>query len=114
MAAIWSIVNLDRQLSIDDKADVVTTVHWQVVDLETVGSGDDAIKHYGSRYGSVGLDTSDLSSFTPYEDITEENAIAWAKAAMGDDQVAQYEQSVANQIQESKTPTTGTGRPWND
>ena len=114
MAAIWSIVNLDRKVSFDDKADVVTTVHWQLVDLETVGSGNDEIKYYGSSYGSVGLDTSDLSSFTPYADITEPDAIAWAKAAMGDDQVAQYEQSVADQIQNLKTPTTETGVPWND
>lgn len=112
MAATWSITNLDRQVSLDDKVDVVTTVHWQVVDLETVGSGDDAMEHHGSCYGSVGLDTSDLSSFTAYADITESDAIAWAKAAMGDDQVAAYEKSVADQITESKTLTTKTGKPF--
>tara|TARA_Y100001963_G_C6577288_1_gene351680 strand:- start:141 stop:476 length:336 start_codon:yes stop_codon:yes gene_type:complete len=110
--AQWNISNLDRQVSMDDKADVVVAVHWQVVDSETVGSGDDAVTHTGRAYGVIGLDTSDLSSFTAYADVTEDNAIAWAKAAMGNDLVAQHEKSVADQIQESKTPTTGTGVPW--
>ena len=114
MAATWNISNLDRQVSMDGKSDVVTAVHWQVTDSETVGSEDDAVTHSGRRYGSVNLDTSDLSSFTPYADVTEENAIAWAKAAMGDDLVAQHEKSVADQITESKTPITGRGVPWND
>lgn len=112
MAAKWSIANLDRQVSMDGKADVVTTVHWQVIDSEIVGSGDDAVKHSGRRYGSVNLDTSDLSSFTAYADITEANAIAWAKAAVGADNVAAFEKSVADQIKESKTPTTKTGKPF--
>jgi len=112
MAATWSIASLDRQVSMDGKADVVTVVHWQVTDSETVGSGDDAVEHHGRAYGSIGLDTSDLSSFTAYADITEANAIAWAKEALGEDQVAQYEQSVADQITESKTPTTKTGKPF--
>ena len=112
MAATWSILNLDRQVSLDDKADVVTTVNWQITDLEKVGSGNNEIEHHGVIYGSSDLDTSDLSSFTAYADITEANAIAWAKAAIGEDQVVAYEKSVADQITESKTPTTGTGRPF--
>ena len=112
MAATWSIVTLDRVLSLDSKEDVVTTVHWEVTDSEDVGSGDDAVTHTARRYGSVSLDTSDLSSFTAYADITEVNAIAWVKAALGADQVAVYEKAVADQITESKTPTEISGVPW--
>jgi len=112
MAATWSIASLHRQVSLDGKADVVTAVHWQVMDSETVGSGDDEVTYSGRSYGSVGLDTSDLSSFTAYAEVTEADAIAWAKAALGEDQVAQYEKSVADQLIEKKSPTTGTGVPW--
>ena len=112
MAAQWSVSNLDRQVSLDGKADVVTAVHCEVTDIDTVGSGDDEITYSGRVYGTIALDTSDLSSFTPYEDITEENAIAWAKAALGSDGVSKKEKAVADQITESKTPTTGTGVPW--
>ncbi len=88
MAATWNIASLDRQVSMDGKSDVVVTVHWQVTDSETTGSGDDAMTHRGLIRGSVSLDISDLSSFTAYADITEANAIAWAKATLGADQVA--------------------------
>ena len=112
MAATWSIVNLVRAVSLDSKSDVVTMIHWRADDSEDVGSGEDAVTHRGGSYGSVSLDTSDLSSFTAYADITETNAIAWVKAALGEDQVAAYEKAIADQITESKTPTTGTGVPW--
>ena len=112
MAVTWSIANLDRSDSFGGNSDVVTAVHWEVTDSEDVGSGDDAVTHRGRIYGSVGLDTSDLSSFTAYADITEANAIAWAKAVLGDDLVAEYEKSVTDQVTESKTPTTETGKPF--
>jgi hypothetical protein len=112
MTATWSITNLNRQVSLDDKVDVVTTVHWELAVSETLGSGDDEVTHTSRVFGSVGLDTSDLSSFTAYADITEANAIAWAKEALGEDQVTAYEKSVADQITESKTPTTKTGKPF--
>lgn len=112
MAATWSIASLDRQVSLDGKADVVTGVHWQVSDSETSGSGDDEVIYRGSCYGSVRLDTSNLSDFTPYDDLTEADCLAWAKTTMGDELVAKWEKSVADQIQESKTPTKGTGVPW--
>ena len=114
MAATWSIATLDRQVSLDGKADVVTAAHWEVTDFDTVGSGDDEITYSGRVYGTIALDTSDLSSFTPYQDITEEEAISWAKAALGSDEVSQKEKAVADQITEAKTPTKGTGRPWDD
>ena len=112
MSVKWSISNLNRQISLDGKSDVVTAVHWQVTDSETVGSGDDAVTHSGRAYGVNGLDTSELSSFTAYADVTEANAIAWAKEALGADQVTALEKSVADQITESKTPTIGTGKPF--
>ena len=114
MAATWKITNLDREVSLDGKANVVTGVVWQVSDSETSGSGDDEVIYSGSCYGSVRLDTSNLSDFTPYDDLTEADCLAWAKTTMGDELVAKWEKSVADQITEAKTPTKGTGVPWND
>ena len=68
--------------------------------------------HYGSVYGSVGLAAADSSSFTAYADITKDNAVAWAKAALGSDQVTAIETDIATQIQESKTPAITSGVPW--
>ena len=112
MAVTWNVVSLDATKTVGSLSDVVTTVHWTASDSETVGSGDSAVVHSGSSYGAVGLAEADSSSFTAYASITKDNAITWAKAALGSDEVTTIETSIAAQITESKTPTTTTGVPW--
>ena len=112
MAVTWNVVSLDATKTVGSLSDVVTTIHWTASDSETVGSGDSAVEHTGSSYGSVGLAEADSGSFTAYADITKDNAVAWAKAAIGADEVTRIETSIAAQITESKTPTTTTGVPW--
>ena len=108
MAVIWKVVSCDRTVSLGGEADVITGVHWEATGSETVSG----VVHSGRQYGSVAVDTSDLSSFTAYASITEADAIAWAKDNLGADEVTQIEDSVAAQITESKTPVTGAGVPW--
>tara|TARA_R100001086_G_scaffold1474_1_gene936 strand:- start:78 stop:425 length:348 start_codon:yes stop_codon:yes gene_type:complete len=112
MAVTWDVVSLDATKTVGSLSDVVTTVHWTASDSETVGSGDSAVVHSGSAYGSVALAEADSGSFTAYADITKANAIAWAKTALGSDEVTKIETSVAAQITESKTPTVSSGVPW--
>ena len=108
MAVTWSVVSLDSTKTVGSLSDVVTSVHWTASDSETVGSDT----YTGSLYGSVGLDEADSSSFTAYADIKESDAITWAKAAIGADQVTAIETNIADQITEAKTPTTTAGVPW--
>ena len=104
MAVTWNVVALDATKTVGSLSDVVTTIHWTASDADG--------EHTGSSYGAVGLAEADSGSFTAYADITKETAIAWAKAAMGADQVTAVETSIAAQIAESKTPTRFTGTPW--
>ena len=104
----WQVSSMDRTLTDGDLSDVVTVLHWQCIDSETV----DDIRHSGSCYGAVGLSAPDADAFTAYADISEADAIAWAKAAIGEEQVTAYEASVASQIELSKNPVSGTGVPW--
>jgi hypothetical protein len=108
MAATWKVVACDRTVSLGGEADVITTIHWEVIDEETVSG----VVHRGRQYGTAGIDTDDLSSFTAYASVTEANAIAWAKAALGSDEVTRLETDVAAQITVSKTPVTASGIPW--
>ena len=112
MAVTWNVAALDATKTVGSLSDVVTTVHWTASDSETVGSGDSAVVHSGSAYGTVGLAAPDSGSFTAYADITKDNAVAWAKAALGSDQVTAIETDIATQIQESKTPAITSGVPW--
>ena len=112
MAVTWDVSSLDATKTVGSLSDVVTTVHWRAVDNETVGSGDSAVVHTGYAYGAVTLAEADSKSFTAYADITKDNAIAWAKAALGSDEVTKVETRIAAQITESKTPTKTSGVPW--
>ena len=112
MAVTWNVISLEATKTVGSLSDVVTTVHWTANDSETVGSGESAVEHIGSAYGSVTLADANSSSFTPYADITKDNAITWAKNILGSDEVAAIETSIAAQITESKTPTVTSGVPW--
>ena len=104
MAVTWNVVSLDATKTVGSLSDVVTTVHWTASDADG--------EHTGSSYGSVGLAEANSGSFTAYASITKDNAVAWAKSALGADEVTRVETSIAAQITESKTPTTSTGVPW--
>ena len=112
MAVTWNVISVEATKTVGSLSDVVTTVHWTANDSETVGSGESAVEHIGSAYGSVTLADANSSSFTPYADITKDNAITWAKNILGSDEVAAIETSIATQITESKTPTKTSGVPW--
>ena len=109
MAITWTISQLDRNSSDDG----VTVAHWRVDDSEEVGTGDDAVTHYGSAYGTCSFTPdSTASDFVAYADITSVTAVAWAKASLGADAVTATEASIAAQIADSKAPAVSTGVPW--
>jgi|TARA_R110000796_G_scaffold236388_1_gene355785 hypothetical protein len=105
MAATWSINQLDYTVSLDSKTNVVTNIHWDCTDADADGNA-------GRTYGSQAIQTDDLSGFIAYDDITEANAIAWLKDALGEDGVSDQEAAVAAQIALLKTPVSGSGSPW--
>ena len=104
MAVTWKISTMDRTMKLDEKDDVVTTIHWRASETDSDGNT-------GSSYGSVGV-TLGSQSFIAYADITEANAIQWAKDALGSDQVTAIEANIASQIVEMKTPTVASGVSW--
>lgn len=105
MALIWNIVALDS--TVDTGA--INTSHWEASDYEVV----DGETHRGRRYGSVGLEADvTAEGFIPWADVTEENAMAWTKAALGEEEVASIESSIADDIAKSKVPVTTSTNPW--
>jgi hypothetical protein len=109
MAVTWTISTLERNSSDDG----VIVAHWRASDSEVVGTGDDAVTHSGSSYGTCGF-TPDSSAegYTAYADITEAQAIGWVKDSMGEEAVTAVEDSIAAQIADSKAPALATGTPW--
>lgn len=103
MAHTWTVSDMDYDVSSGGKTNVVTQVHWRCTKVD----GD----HTGLRYGSVGLEAPG-ETFVEWADITEATAVGWAKAVLGDDQVAVIEADINAKITELATPTTGSGVSW--
>ena len=107
MATTWTISTLERELSDGG----VIVAHWRATDSETVGEGDDAVTYSASSYGTCGFSyDASASDFTPYDDITEAQALGWCWAN-GVDQSA-VEAALTANINDQKNPTTGEGVPW--
>jgi hypothetical protein len=61
-----------------------------------------------SVYGSQSLDTSDLSSFTAFADLTASDVQGWVETALGADTVTAKKASLDANIAEKITPTSVT------
>jgi len=102
MAITWKINSMDRDLKSGDHENIITTIHWTASDVDSDGNT-------GSSYGSVGVTL--VGTPKAYADVTESDAIGWAKDALGD-QVAEIESNIANQISLMKNPITASGVNW--
>jgi len=103
MAVTWTIANMERDLVQGDNTDIVTILHWRASDEDDNGNT-------GSAYGTVGVTL--VGEPVPYADITETQAIGWAKDALGTDEVTSIEAGIASQIDAMANPTTASGVSW--
>ncbi len=104
MAVTWKVESLERVGTEGSLSDVVKAIQWSAADSDgTYG---------GSRFGVVDLPAANASDFVAYASITESNAIAWAKAALGTEKVSSIETHIATQMTELKVPASTTGVPW--
>jgi len=102
----WTIPTVENTIATGG----INTIHWRCSASETVGTGDDAVKHSASSYGTIGCTPDpDASDFIAYDGVTEANCIAWVQADVGK---ADIEAGLAAQIAVLIAPTTKTGVPW--
>jgi hypothetical protein len=86
--------------------DVVYNIHWRLTGTEAVDTKTYTATVIGTQM--VSADDIDPATFVPFEDLTNEIATGWCTAAMGPEQVANLETSVANQIASQINPTSIT------
>lgn len=112
----WSVDPNLKTRTQDGHDDVVFSVVWRLSSEETVDGKTYSI----SSANQISLNTSDLSDFTAFADLTESQVLGWAKdtinanAAEGegvtcDEWEAGHERNIAKQ----KNPPTRTQEaPW--
>ena len=104
--ATWTIANLERNVADGG----VTVAHWRVTESETVGTGDDAVTHTASSYGTVGF-TPDASAddFVAYDSLTEEVVMGWVWESVNQEDT---EAALTANIEAQKNPVSADGMPW--
>ena len=101
MTYTWNNKTVDTYPLLEGESDVIFNVHWRL-------TGEDDNENKGSAYGTISLDTSDLSDFTAFADITEEQVNGWVEAALGADEVQAKKDAIDAQIAEKVNPTVVT------
>ena len=96
----WNVSTVDTYPTLDGNTDVVYNVHWRL----NAEDGD----YSASSYGTQSLDTSNLSNFTSFADVTSDMVKGWVIDAMGEEEVANLEAGLDSQIESQKNPTSVT------
>ena len=107
----WNVSTVDVK-EIDGNADTVFNVHWLLNaedDANTVKDdfGND-VPISTSVYGTQSLDTSDLSDFIAFADLTVSDVQGWVETAIGEDRITEMKANLDATIAELVTPTIQT------
>jgi len=104
----WDVSTVDTYPTKDSKSDVVYNVHWRLTATDDTNKDSDGNNWVATSYGSQGVDTSDLSSFTAFADLKASDVQGWVEAALGADEVTALKAGLDAQIAEKITPTSVT------
>ena len=102
----WDVSTVDTYPTKDSKSDVVYNVHWRLTATDDTNKDSDGNNWTATTYGSQTLDTSDLSSFTEFADLTASNVQGWVETALTADTITAMKASLDAQIAEMVTPTS--------
>ena len=104
----WDVSTVDTYPTKDSKSDVVHNVHWRLTATDDTNKDSDGNNWTADVYGAQAVDTSDLSSFTAFADLTASDVQGWVEAALGADEVTEMKAGLDAQIAEKITPTSVT------
>ena len=104
----WNVSTVDTYPTHNSQSDVVYNVHWRLTATDDTNKDSDGNNWTAGVYGSQAVDTSDLSSFTAFADLTASDVQGWVETALGADKVTELKASLDAQIAEKITPTSVT------
>ena len=102
----WDVSTVDTYPTKDSNSDVVYNVHWRLTATDDTNKDSDGNNWTATSYGSQGLDTDSISSFTAFADLDAAKVQGWVEAALGADEVTAMKASLDAQIAEKITPTS--------
>jgi|TARA_B100000035_G_scaffold50623_3_gene39197 hypothetical protein len=103
----WDVSTVDVK-EIDGNADTVFNVHWRLTGTDDTNNDTEGNPQTTTVYGTQELDTSDLSDFTAFADLTASDVQGWVETAMGATEVQAKKDSLDAQINELVNPVVQT------
>ena len=104
----WDVSTVDTYPTHNSQSDVVYNVHWRLTAEDDANQDADGNNWTATVYGTQSVDTSDLSSFTAFADLSASDVQGWVETAMGADEVTDLKASLDAQIAAKITPTSVT------
>ena len=104
----WNVSTVDTYPTLESNADVVYNVHWRLNAEDDANQDADGNNWTATSYGTQSVDTSDLSSFTSFADLTSSDVQGWVEAAMGSEAVTALKSGLDAQIEAKINPTSVT------
>ena len=102
----WDVSTVDTYPTKSSKSDVIYNVHWKLTATDNSNQDEDGVNISETIYSSQELDTSDLSSFKAFADVTASDVQGWVETAIGSDEVTAIKTSLDAKITEMITPAS--------
>tara|TARA_R110000765_G_scaffold4389_3_gene13909 strand:+ start:838 stop:1182 length:345 start_codon:yes stop_codon:yes gene_type:complete len=103
----WDCKTVECYSSMGGHTNVIYNVYWKVIGTSDT-LDEDGDPYRDSCIGIQALDTSDLSGFTAFSNLTHSDIISWTKAALGSEQVTATETKVQSKINDYLNPSSVT------
>jgi hypothetical protein len=103
----WNCKTVDAYVEEAGNDDVVYNVHWIVTGIS------DQVDSEGNPYSATNIGTQvlnidDITNFIPFDELTNDEVVAWTQATMGAEQVTAIETNIANAINLEINPVSIT------
>ena len=100
----WNCKTVDAYVEEAGNDDVVYNVHWRV----TGTTAEEGKEYSATSIGTQILNIDDITNFIPFDQLTNDEVVAWTQATMGAEQVAAIETNIADAINLEINPVSIT------
>ena len=104
----WDVSTVDTYPTKDSNSDVVYNVHWRLTATDDANDDADGNAQTADVYGSEGLDTDSISSFTAFGSLDAAKVQGWVEASLTADKVTEMKAGLDAEIALKITPTSVT------
>ena len=102
----WDVSNCEVYPNKDGLSDVVHKVNYTLKGIDNSNQDDNDNNYFATVIGRVYLDTSDLSNFIPWSDLTPEIVQGWVENNMGSENVLELKNQVEAKINDKISPSS--------